>query len=109
MKGISFTPELATKIIAGDKTVTRRPENLCKVGETLAVLNVEGGPPLGHIRILSTEQIRLMDISDTEARKEGFDTLQDFFIFWARYRPADQLDTKVWRIEFKLLKDGEQG
>lgn len=116
-----FAGDLAAKVLAGEKTVTRRlwSENPRSpwhdgpaVGRTYAVQDGRGHPAIGHVEIVSaqTELMRhdgrtgdvLLD--DAEARREGFASSDEFAERWralhGKYVGDEPL--LVWRIEFKL-------
>lgn len=113
-----FSPDLAEKILAGEKTVTRRPrrgsnpsgkpfgwvDDPCryKAGKTYAVQPGRGKKAVGHIRILSVKPQLMTDLDDDEARLEGFRNTGEFVAKWlAIYGKGSWLDA-VWRIEFEL-------
>jgi hypothetical protein len=116
---VIFAGDLAAKVLAGDKTVTRRlvsdnPRSPWhagpKVGRTYAVQDGRGRPALGRIEIVSA-RTELMDgdyagnypLSMIEARREGFDTPAEFS---ERFKQMHGENVHgpllVWRIEFKL-------
>lgn len=129
-----FKPEMIDKILAGQKTVTRRPVKTrpsihdeageplpCKykVGRTYALQPViedgpgkgRGGKSVGRIRILSVLTIPLChQLTELEAAREGFGGFRAFRDYWegelyGTYDPT-QL---VHRIEFELIAGTEQG
>ncbi len=116
-----FKPEMVEKILAGEKSVTRRPvkwedtgfevRNLpCKyeVGKDYAVQPGRGKKAVGRIRVLDVQRGRL-GVAATwpraEARREGFKVWRDLMHYWAvlygGYDPTQLVD----RIEFELLPE----
>jgi hypothetical protein len=120
---------MLSKILADEKTVTRRPVKYNKSGKYLpARYKVDGGPggtyalqgppekgskarartiPGYRLRIVSVEMERVGEVTDEEARLEG---LEDRFAYW-RYWLKElygKLDfkQKVWRYEFELVEVG---
>lgn len=121
-----FRPELVEKILAGEKTITRRKvqyrfsESLLggkarikvklpcryKEGRAYAIQPGRGQGAVGRLRVVnvSTEELGGgLDWSTSEAEREGFDGWPEFAEYWTKlygdYDPA-QL---VHRIEFELV------
>lgn len=95
------------KVLAGEKTVTRRlhGRNSRVEGKTLPIRATNGSDPDGHIHVTSIESVRLTDLSPDEARLEGFATPDAFREWWLdRYGP-DSWHGRVDRIEFRLVRD----
>lgn len=87
-----FKPELATKVLAGEKTQTRRVKNLGEhlgdiwgggkavfrsdgrvkwlVGRTYVVQTGRGKPGIGRLRLLDIRKELLQDISEEDAKAE---------------------------------------
>lgn len=116
-----FSPDLAEKVVAGTKTVTRRPrtgsnpsglpggwvDEPCryKAGKTYAVQPGRGKKAFGRICVLSVRPEYMTDLDDDEARLEGFQNTSEFVAKWlAIYGKGSWLDI-VWRIEFQLVPD----
>jgi hypothetical protein len=84
--GVNFQPELAAKVMAGEKTVTRRlvsdnPRSpwwrercSLKVNHTYAVCPGRGKHAIGRVRIVSVRQERLGWLGADEELREGFTT-----------------------------------
>ena len=130
-----FKPEMVEKILAGEKTVTRRPvkfetvdhgvtvERPCRYvpGEDYAVQPViEDGPGKGRggkevvrIRIKSVRRISLgHQLTIIESAREGFGGFRSFRDYWENlydgpgsYNPTQPVD----RIEFELLTPPARG
>ncbi len=107
-----FAPDLAAKVLAGEKTVTRRPVKrdadgrltpcTYKPNRTYAVQDARGGKQLGRIRIVSAyREVLNLPLRSAEAGYEGFDSPAAFRDRWLELYgssyPAD-----VWRIVFRL-------
>lgn len=115
-----FRPELAAKVMAGEKTVTRRlvsdnPRSpwwreRCAFppGKLFAVCPGRSKPNIGHGRVVSLRKERLGDIingalSHVEARREGF---EDFYAFrdgWEKINGRWDGSALVWRVEFERV------
>lgn len=114
-----FKRELAEKVIAGEKTVTRRvcSENprspwwreRCRYteGKIFAVNPGRGEHSIGGARVVSCERQSLGYLSDEEARLEGFTDEADFRATFEainrRYVPS----LMVWRVEFESVEQGD--
>lgn len=114
-----FAPDLAEKVLAGRKTVTRRPRTgsnpsglpggwvdipcRYKPGHTYAVQPGRGKKAIGRIRVLSVRPEWMTDLTEDEIRREGFASQDEFVAKWlAIYGRGSWLDI-VWRIEFELV------
>ena len=107
-----FRPELVKQILAGKKTMTRRPvkpgELACryKPGRVYGVQLGRGRPthmtgeePL-RITILEVRQEHLGEITLPDARREGFRTTQEFKDYWRGLYGTFDLELPVWVIGF---------
>lgn len=112
---MNFKPELAAKVMAGEKTVTRRlvsqnPRSpwfvdRCglKVNHTYAVCPGRGKDAIGHVRIVSVDLVPLALIDEAEAVREGFDSLDEFWDAFDSINGRVDPGEWVWRIEFALF------
>jgi hypothetical protein len=113
-----FGEELAAKVLAGEKTVTRRraQDGQCRyrVNRSYAVQTPiaegpgkgRGGKELGRIAVLSIESQRLGAIfaaGDAEPRREGFATVEAFVDYWRGIHGEFDPGLAVWRIQFRLI------
>lgn len=115
---VIFRPDLAEKVLSGEKTVTRR---LCSenprspwwreqcaflIGGTYAVQAKRGTSAIGHIRIMSAtrEQFSAWP-SLEECRREGFDSVLSFERAWCEITGGRfDFRSEVWRIEFEAVE-----
>lgn len=105
-----FAPDLASKVLAGQKTQTRRrvkhnasgSEQPCRYspGRTYAVQSGRGQPALARIRILSVAKVRVGSITREDARAEGFRSPDAFYTRWREM--YGEVFGSCWRIEFGL-------
>lgn len=110
---MNFRPELAAKVMAGEKTVTRRlvsdnPRSPwwtggCKLtlGKDYAVCPGRGKSALGRVTVRSKYRERLGHLSDHEARLEGFPSAQAFEDAFTAINGSYDPDAIVWRIEWR--------
>jgi uncharacterized protein YqfB (UPF0267 family) len=115
-----FSADLAALVVAGKKTVTRRPrtgsnpsgepggwvDDPCryKAGRTYAVQPGRGKKAIGRIYVRSVRPELMTQLDDDEARLEGFKNTREFTDKWlAIYGKGSWLDI-VWRIEFELVE-----
>ena len=110
-----FRAEPAAKIMAGEKTVTRRlcTENPrspwwrqgCALapGQTFAVQPGRGQPAFARARATSVRREALGRLSDHEARREGFATAEAFELAFTAINGSYDPAALVWRVEFERV------
>jgi hypothetical protein len=116
---MNFRPELAAKVMSGDKTVTRRLvsknprspwwEGGCslKVGRDYAVCPGRGKNQIGRVVIVSTDLRPLNDIDAADVRAEGFALLVDFVRAFEKLNGDFDPDALVWRVRFLRVISGD--
>jgi hypothetical protein len=114
---VIFRPELAAKVMAGEKTVTRRvfSDNpgspwwgegcALLVGGVYSVCPGRGEYAIGHVRVTSVTSERLCDIGEVDARAEGFKDRAEFLQAFAGINPRVPLDVSVWRVAFEVVPE----
>lgn len=112
---MNFRPELAAKVMAGEKTVTRRAvsENprspwyfgACslKVGRDYAVCPGRGKDQIGRVRVVAVDLQSLHALSTGEAQREGFPTPEAFEAAWEAINGVYDPEAWVWRVEFERV------
>ena len=116
----------ADKVLAGEKTQTRRPTHyedylifselkivrvkrrgrlLWEVDRTYAVQPGRTARSVGRIRLLSIIIERLYLITHEDARAEGFSGGDEFVRAWKELYPKSSLDEMVYVLEFELVKE----
>lgn len=114
-----FKPEMIDKILAEEKTVTRRPakESASKglhgdrwmpcryeVDKDYSVQPGRGKKSVARVRVLHVNREHVGAIGDADAELEGFEDRNDFRAYWHRlYGSWDALQV-VDRIEFELVR-----
>jgi hypothetical protein len=111
-----FKPELAAKVMAGEKTVTRR---LCSAnarspwwrertiyveGKVFTVNPGRGVNNIGRACVVSSRrEDRVDSMNRAEARREGFPSVEQFAVAFAEINGCYPLFKCVWRIEFEVI------
>lgn len=101
-----FAPSMLEKVLSGEKTVTRRRPASGRIqytkGRSLSVQPGRGVRGVARIRVLSVRNEKLLAITEDEAHREGFGSVDDFRDFWeSMYGPRSWKGT-VARVEFGL-------
>lgn len=111
---MNFRPELATQVMAGEKTVTRRlmsdnPRSPwfkggCKLreGRDYAVCPGRGKPAIGRVRVLDVTGLPLGHVDPLDARLEGFADVAEFEAAFAGINGRYDPDAWVWRVAFAV-------
>jgi hypothetical protein len=113
---MNFRPELAEKVMAGEKTVTRRLANdnpnspwwrgacALKIGRDYAVCPGRGKNAIGRVRIVNVGQRELHRLTPREAHREGFESTEAFEAAWTAINGAYDPHALVWRVEFEAIR-----
>lgn len=124
---MNFKPELLTKVLNEEKTQTRRikkPGETCElqahrsdtcvltgnnrlkwaVGREYAVAPGRGKHGQGRIKIRFIGEARACDISEGDARAEGFNSRAEFLEAWDAINGKGHREDPVWVIVFQLVK-----
>lgn len=108
-----FKPELAEKVLAGEKTVTRRVPSdnprspwsrhgcKLKVDGCYAVQPGRSQHSLGRVWVQSVDLVPLGRLTAEEARAEGFASPADFERVWSAMHGGYDPALEVWRVEFR--------
>jgi hypothetical protein len=100
-----FKKKFLEAIRGGEKTQTIRLWKYCRLraGQRSYI------PGAGYIRITSIEIVELPDLTEDDAKKDGFDTLADLRAEINRLYPEGLTDgAKPYRICFAVLPPNEQ-
>jgi hypothetical protein len=126
-----FKPELVAKILAGEKTQTRRVKRdedtawhegvypqaylpivrvyrsgrlLWQVGHSYALQPGYAKAAVGRILIESIRHCaRASDISESDAVAEGFSSVSDFRALYSKINGAESLGQPCWALSFDLI------
>lgn len=103
-----FRRELISKILARRKTQTRRLDRgrPCpyRAGRTYAIQPGRGQRAIGHIYVQAVRRQRLGRITPADARREGFEDVTAFFMYWLRLHRIVNMDSEVFVIDFMLVR-----
>lgn len=111
---MNFRPELAAKVMAGEKTVTRRlvsdnPRSpwyreRCglRPGQTYAVCPGRGKNAVGRVRVLAVMSEPLGTLAWPEAKHEGFASTLAFREAWIAINGGYDPEAVVWRVVFEV-------
>lgn len=101
-----FGMELIDKVLEGDKTVTRRKHpSKYTPGQYLKIQPGMARRSVGTIYIVSVTPVWLEEMSEAEARLEGFDNAEEFYEYWAMLYPRTPVEgVRVDRIEFECTE-----
>jgi uncharacterized protein YhfF len=98
-----FKRKLLTLVLQGAKVQTRRvSKRMWKVGRAYAIRDRWFTKPQAHIVITRRFKQRLGDISQEDARKEGFSSREEFKETWTEIYAQWLPDKVVTVYEFKL-------
>lgn len=118
---MNFKPELVEKILAGEKTQTRRrmSENprspwysggcSLKVNHAYALCPGRGKVQVGKIAVHDVRGLLLGDLTFEDARAEGFAHPMGFANYWAAMHGAYVVMERVWAITFSLIHPDDYG
>ncbi len=112
---MNFRPELASAVMGGGKSVTRRlvsdnprspwwrEQCAYRVGQEVAICPGRGKHAIGKARIVSVERVALGVLDDAEAKREGFPSASHFIDGWAAINGTYDPDALVWRIGLEAI------
>ena len=81
-KKLYFLPELLQKIKTGEKTETRRLFKVFKKGDILKAVSRKDEKDFVFIKIVSCKKDNVFNITEEDAKKEGFESVEDFLKTW---------------------------
>ena len=105
---IIFRPEHVLLILGGNKTQTRRlGKKRWNVGAVHACYTrppfAKGGAePFCHVRILAVRRERLFDITEQDARDEGYPDCASFLSAFGRINHMIGTYVSVWVVSFEV-------
>jgi hypothetical protein len=101
-----FKKRFLDAIRAGDKTQTIRlwPHRRMRAGQRSYI------PGVGYIEVLSVDEVALDDLTDADARPDGFLTAVELRAEIAKiYSEPANADQRAFRVCFRVLSADEQG
>jgi hypothetical protein len=118
---MNFKPELAEKVMAGEKTVTRRRmsdnprspwfKDHCSlvVGRSYAVCPGRGKDAIGRVKVTGVRAVALGGVGASEAILEGFPNRPAFVAKWVEINGVWDPAEIVWRVAFRAVDDNDEG
>jgi len=104
MPALVFKRPLLFLILEGRKTQTRRLKGCWEEGRIYAILDDYSEGPKAYIKITRKWKQRLIDMTEEDAKKEGFSSLAEFKAAWIKLYGAWQPETEIFAYEFQLIK-----
>jgi len=112
---MNFKPELVEKILAGEKTQTRRAisdnprspwwreECSLKVNRAYALCPGRGKNQVGKVVVTDVAQKFLGRMHYQDALAEGFGSVEEFRAYWERMHGSYDPNQIVWKVSFFLM------
>jgi len=105
LKRLNFSKEYKGKIKRGVKRQTIRLSTSLKEGDEVKI--VAGGEILGTARITKVEEKTLEELTDEDAKKDGFENLSQLVKALRRHYGKLSGKSKVCIISFEMQKQDE--
>jgi len=105
-KTLNFKKEYREAILSGRKTCTIRLKTNLKVGDEAYL--VVGGEKLGVIRITAVNRKRIAELTNRDARRDGFRDVKELIKALKRHYKKIRLTTMVSIIHFRFIRDPGQ-
>ncbi|MCD6403094.1 MAG: ASCH domain-containing protein [Candidatus Aenigmarchaeota archaeon] len=108
MKKIHFSKEYKKKLLKGEKSSTIRlgKRKKYKVGDVVELVVEE--KPIAKALITNVEYVRVKDLTEERAKKDGFHTKNKLIKALKKHYPRIKDNNTVTVIEFKIIKDGKK-
>jgi hypothetical protein len=102
---VLFKTHLLALVLQGRKTQTRRTSRYeLTVGRIYTVKTNLYGQPQGYIKITQKYRQRLGDVSEPEAKAEGFNSIEEFQKAWKAINGSWNPEQIVTAYEFELVE-----
>lgn len=105
---ILFEKQFVDSILSGSKTRTYRSwkKPRCKVGSVhQAKTDYSVGSLFAHLLIASVRSVRLADITDEDAKADGFDNAYMLRAYFGMH--MDTRDIHLWEVKSEVVKPKE--
>jgi len=109
MPALVFKRPLLFLILEGRKTQTRRLKGCWEEGRIYAILDDYSEGPKAYVKIIRKWKQRLADMTEEDAKKEGFSSLAEFKATWISLYGDWQPETEIFAYEFQLIKTAVRG
>lgn len=103
---LSFKARYIEPILQGRKRYTMRARTRLKVGDEVAATCRYDRPPFARLRITAIREVRLGDLTEADARADGYTDLAARRDEWNRLHPGHpwRSDRTIHRICFIVLR-----
>lgn len=85
--------------------VTAKGRDKYRVGKTYAVQPARTQPAVARIRLTGIERKNVQEITEAEAKAEGYANRDEFFDVWRTVHGEKKLNADVWALRFELERD----
>ena len=109
VKRIYFSKEYKKKILKGEKSSTIRlgKRKKYKVGDIVELIVNE--KPVARAVITKIEYLKVKDLTEERAKKDGFHTKKKLLQALKRHYPRIKDNSVITIIEFKIIKGSQHG
>jgi uncharacterized protein YhfF len=90
-----------------EKALKRGNRTKWQTGRSYSVQPGRGQKAIGRIRLLDIRYQHLGNVTEEEARAEGYANLEGFVQAWTEIHGHYDPERAVWALEFRLLGEGE--
>ena len=104
---IRFAERQVRKILSGEKKFTRiNVPCPWTSGEVITAVHLvdEIDRPFATLKIARIIEHKLGELSDDDARLEGYSSRAEFLTAWEAIHGSANVEEKVWAIEFELVR-----
>lgn len=95
MGQISFKKQYVPLVKNGTKVQTLRARTSLKEGDIVKATCAWGDPPFASLRVTSVQWVNLEDLTEADARADGFDSLRDLYAALAKLYPGVERLAKI--------------
>lgn len=103
MKRLSFKKPYIEPILSGEKVTTVRKHTSVKPGDLIAATCAWGDPPFAFLRVKEVDHLHLDELSDEDARDDGFEDRMALRKAIAKFYPEA---AEVARVRFSVEDAG---
>jgi hypothetical protein len=108
MKQLIFKARFIPLILNGSKTQTIRARNTTREGDLVQARCRYHEPAFGILRVTAVTAMKRSELSETDAKADGFDTLADLQKTLKQLYPQLSSASELFRIQFEYMGTPEQ-